>query len=173
LPRGWGWLLLGGCGPSAKSFLPEAINAIHVDDGDHVTAGQLLVDLDPTDIQTDLESLLYNQAQAALDAEVARILLTRDPNTSFNIPENVDPTLAEANHDQALNAITKHLAQIAGIESAIARQNAILEATNAQIERAQETLPLLTEKYDTALGPCVSQFEGAHVLLPQAGEGVT
>jgi hemolysin D len=32
----------------------SAISAICVDDGDHVTAGEVLVELDPTDVTTDL-----------------------------------------------------------------------------------------------------------------------
>jgi hemolysin D len=35
-----------------------------------VTAGQLLVDLDPTKARADLDALIYNRIQAALDLEV-------------------------------------------------------------------------------------------------------
>ena len=52
------------------------IRIIHVDEGDHVSAEQLLVELDPTEIKADLDTLLYDQRQAALDAELARILLS-------------------------------------------------------------------------------------------------
>jgi hypothetical protein len=37
------------------------IRAIHVDEGDHVAAGQLLVDLDPTEARADLDALVYNR----------------------------------------------------------------------------------------------------------------
>lgn len=52
------------------------IRTIRVDEGDHVSAEQLLVELDPTEIKADLDTLLYDQRQAALDAELARILLS-------------------------------------------------------------------------------------------------
>lgn len=55
----------------------SAIRAIRVDDGDHVQAGELLVELDPTDIRADLDQLQYDAHQAALDAEVGRLLLSR------------------------------------------------------------------------------------------------
>src|SRR5262249_27902126 len=123
--------------------------AIHVDDGDHVTSGQPLVDLDPTDLTADLQSLLYDRGQAALDAEVARLLLTRDPKTPFRAVNGVDPALAEANHAQAVSEITKHLAEVAGTQSTIDERNATLDGNAAQIERAKATLPLLEERRES------------------------
>src|SRR3954469_3140877 len=38
------------------------IRAIHVDEGDHVAAGQLLVDLDPTEARAALDALICNRA---------------------------------------------------------------------------------------------------------------
>jgi hemolysin D len=124
----------------------SAIRAIHVDDGDHVAANQLLVDLDPTDIRADLQSMIYDRGQAELDAEIARVLLTRDPHEPFKGPANVNPALLEANRAQAVSEITKHLAQIAGTRSDIDQRNATLDANAAQIERARATLPLLEER---------------------------
>jgi hemolysin D len=125
----------------------SAIRAIHVDDGDHVHAGELLVDLDPTDLHADLQSMLYDHGQAALDAEVARVLLTMETTTAFNAPDGVDAVLAEANHAQAISEITRHLAQIAQTQSEVDQRDAALEANAAQIERAKATLPLLTERH--------------------------
>ena len=128
----------------------SAIRAIHVDDGDHVTAGQVLVELDPTDVKADLDALVYDRGQAALDAEVARLLMTRDRQGEFHAPVGVDAALVEANHDQALAEIRKHLAQISETEAEVAQKQAALEANAATIERAQATLPLLIEKNATA-----------------------
>jgi hemolysin D len=128
----------------------SAIRAIHVDDGDHVAAGQILVELDPTDVKADLTSELYDRGQAALDAEVARLLMTRDPQGDFHSPEGVDVALAEANHAQAVAEIEKHLAQVAEAEAELSQKQASLDANAATIERAKATLPLLEEKNTTA-----------------------
>ena len=118
-----------------------------------------LVDLDPTDVHTDLETLPYNQGQAALDAEVARLLLTRDPHATFNRPDNVDPALAEANHAEALNEIGKHLAQIAGIDLAIAKQNAILSRHERSNRAGAENAAAADGKVNqTALGLYQKQY---------------
>jgi hemolysin D len=124
-----------------------AIRAIHVDDGDHVKAGELLVDLDPTDLHADLKSLLYNRGQAALDAEVGHLLLSRDPNGPFAAPDGVDPTLTEANRAQAVSEIAKHLAELLSLRSDIEQHKAELEAATVQVEKARQTLPLLQEKH--------------------------
>ncbi|MEA2881082.1 MAG: rane fusion protein hemolysin [Bradyrhizobium sp.] len=126
------------------------IRAIHVDEGDHVAAGQLLVDLDPTEARADLDALVYNRTQAALDAEVARVLLSRDTAEPFHGPDGADPELVEQSHSQAQREIEKHLATAAGLEADIAQKEAALQSNDAQIERARLTLPLLKEKNDTA-----------------------
>jgi hemolysin D len=134
------------------------IRAIHVDEGDHVTSGQLLVDLDPTEARADLDTLLYDRAQAALDAEVARVLLSRNADEPFRGPEGADPELVEQSHSQAQREIEKQLAAIAGFEADIAQKDAELYANDAQIERAQLTLPLLQEKNETAKGLYDKQY---------------
>jgi hemolysin D len=134
------------------------IRAIHVDEGDHVASGQLLVDLDPTEARADLDALIYNLTQAALDAEVARVLLTRNPDEPFRGPEGADPELVEQSHSQAQREIEKQLATIAGFEADIAQKNAELQSNDAQIERAQLTLPLLQEKNETAKGLYEKQY---------------
>jgi hemolysin D len=128
------------------------IRAIHVDEGDHVTAGQLLVDLDTIEARADLDALRYNRAQSALDAEVARVLLTRNASEPLRIPADADPVLIEQSRDQAQREIEKHLATTAGYIADIAQKAAALEANDAQIERAQLTIPLLAEKHETAKG---------------------
>jgi hemolysin D len=128
------------------------IRSIRVDEGDHVKAGQLLVDLDPTEARADLDALLANRSQAALDAELARVLLTRNPDEPFHVPYGADPVLAAQSRDQAEREIEKHLATAAANVADIAQKTAALQANDAQIERAQLTIPLLQEKNDVAKG---------------------
>lgn len=128
----------------------SAIRAIHVDDGDHVAAGQILVELDPTDVKADLASLIYDRGQAALDAEVARLLMTRNSDEIFQAPDGVDPALVEANHSQARAEIEKHLAQVAEAEADLEQKQASRDSNAATIARAKATLPLLEEKNATA-----------------------
>jgi hemolysin D len=124
------------------------IRTIHVDEGDHVQAGQLLVELDPTEIKADLDALLYDQRQAALDAELARILLTVNPDEPFHAPEGVDPVVGAASENQARNEITKHLAILEGNAADISQKRATLDVNAVQMERARRIIPLLSERRD-------------------------
>jgi hemolysin D len=128
------------------------VRGIHVEEGDHVAAGQVLVDLDPTEVRADLEALLYNRAQAALDAEAARVLLTRNPDEPFRAPDGVAPLLAEHSRSQAFVEIEKHLSALAGLEADLAQKEAALRTNEAQIERGRLSVPLLEEKHATAKG---------------------
>jgi hemolysin D len=134
------------------------IRAIHVDEGDHVTAGQILIELDPTEARADLDALLYGRRQAELDAEVARVLLSRDSNEAFHAPEGADPELVAQNHSQAQREIEKQLATIDGFKADIAEKDAALTSNDAAIERARLTLPLLEEKNRTAQGLYDKQY---------------
>ena len=154
-----------------------AIRAIHVDDGDHVAAGELLVDLDPTDLAADLQSMLYDRGQASLDAEMAKLLLTRDPQAPFARPEGVEPALAEANHAQAVSEIGKHRAEVASLAADIAQRRAELESNAAQIEKARATLPLLEEKHanlqslwDKRVGPRQPVLDAEQQLIDKRAE---
>ena len=158
----------------------SAIRAIHVDDGDHVTAGQILVELDPTDIAADLGQLLYDRGQAALDAEVARLLATRDPDAPFKAPEGVSPALAEANRTQALAEIARHRAQVAGIEAELTQKEAALEANRVTIARVEATLPLITEKntvaktlFDKGYGARPPLLDSEQSLIEKRAEKLT
>jgi hemolysin D len=155
----------------------SAIHAIHVDDGDHVAAGQILVELDPTDVKADLASLIYDRGQAALDAEAARLLMTRDPNAPFTAPDGVEEPLAEANHAQAIAEIRKHLAQVEGIEAELTQKQAALEANAATIARARDTLPLLDEKnamaktlYEKQAGARPPVLDSAQAMIEKRAE---
>lgn len=126
------------------------IRAIHVEEGDHVFTGQLLVELDPTEARADLDALVYNRNQAALDVEVTRILLTRNPFELFRAPAGADPVLADQGRSQAQREIEKHLAAVAAYEADIAQKRATFLVNEAQIERARLIIPLVAEKHETA-----------------------
>ncbi len=146
------------------------IRAIYVDEGDHVVAGQLLVDLDPTEAQADLGTLRYNLFQAELDAEVARVLLTRDPATRFVAPAGSDPELVAGNWMQAKREIERHLAALAELDAERGQKQASLESNAAQIERLSTILPLLEEKLTTATGLWDKRYGARPAVLDAAQE---
>ena len=69
------------------------MRAIHVQDGDHVRAGQLLIDLDPTSAGADRDRLAQDLAQTQL--EVARLSALKRMAESGGrpAPSSLRPTL--------------------------------------------------------------------------------
>jgi HlyD family type I secretion membrane fusion protein len=79
------------------------IQEILIREGEHVTAGQVLFRLDPTQAQSNL-GLLQNQLDALL-AEEARLIAERDQATAIAWPDEVRarsdrPTVKQAMADQ-------------------------------------------------------------------------
>ena len=134
------------------------IRAILVDDGDRVRAGDLLVDLDPTEAEADLLTATYARGQAALDAEAARVLVDGDGHAPFAVPPGVDAGVAEQTHRRALAELGRNAAERHGTEADIAEKRAELVANAAAAEREEAVLPLIQDRYDTAKGLYDKQF---------------
>ena len=63
------------------------VRAIHVQDGDPVKQGDLLLELDPTESAANLDALHIDLAQARMDEAIGLALLQSSPETAFTPPE--------------------------------------------------------------------------------------
>ena len=126
---------------------PGVVRIIHVAEGDTVRAGQLLIEIDPTDQTADLEQARYDRLQAALDAESARVQLSGLLDTPFVKPEGADPAIADAVSTQTHDMMAKHLAELASLDSQIREQQAAKAAQEAQVSHNGKTRPVLDERY--------------------------
>ena len=112
-----------------------------------------LVDLDPTEAHADLRGACsITTCQAALDAEVARVLLTlRSRRARSTRPDGADPVLAEPNHTQARREIEEASARSSqATRPRSRRSDAALQSNAAQIERAQaDASAAASEKHKT------------------------
>lgn len=78
-----------------QPFQSGVVNTIHVREGTHVNEGDILIELDATEPETNRMRLELELARAELDRTAAAALLTNDPIGSFVAPDNVDQRLAE------------------------------------------------------------------------------
>lgn len=130
----------------------SVVKAIHVAEGDHVTAGQVLIDLDPTEASADLEATRTERMQALLDAETARLLLSEsDDPTIAPLPE-VDPGLLAATQTQVRLQLSAHRAAMAELGSEIADKRAALAAKAVDAGKNAELTPLAADRYETQKG---------------------
>ncbi len=126
------------------------IRAILVDDGDHVHAGDTLVELDPTDVTADVDATANNLLRAALDAEEARLVLAERDDEPFHPPQGVSQELITATGLQAKAERQKRSATMMGLTADIADKRAALAAAHQQQASAEESLPLITARYEMA-----------------------
>ncbi|WP_202386976.1 HlyD family type I secretion periplasmic adaptor subunit [Qipengyuania algicida] len=131
---------------------PEAgvVREILVRDGQHVKAGQPLVELDPTASKANSEQARKALESAELDAARARAVLSALNGKGFHFTAPVGTALDIAALQEQLAE-----AQLADIRASAAGHSAELNAATASRSEAQveatkltETLPLLDEQLD-------------------------
>lgn len=125
---------------------PSIVRAIHVRDGQRVTHGDILIELDPTEAQANVNSLRYDLVKGRLEAAAAAAILTEDPTIAFVSPDGAEPHLVEATRLQMLGEWEKQAATLASIEADIEDEEAAIASLDLQMKKLSETLPILEER---------------------------
>jgi hemolysin D len=126
------------------------VRAIHVQDGDHVRAGQVLIELDPTAAGADQDSLTHDLALAELD--VARLnALKQAAETGGAAANLVMPAGASADDKAQVEAalrsqIATQAAKISALDEQIAQHRAEEQEIASTIDKVNASLPLLRQK---------------------------
>lgn len=119
------------------------IKAIHVQDGQHIKAGDVLVELDVTLTEADVEKL--RQELSMTEADMARLnaLLTgKTPKFSKDLSKETlltQQSLFQQAHEQ-------QLAEIETLKQQYTQKKQELEGAKAQQSKLSKTLPLITER---------------------------
>ncbi len=124
------------------------VRAIHVREGQRVSAGEPLIGLDPTFADADGESAAIEYATARLARVRTEALLAYADGQMITPawPEDVDPA-AIAAETQALTARIAALRErLAGVDSRIAGARAARDSARADRQGLEETLPLNEEQ---------------------------
>ena len=124
------------------------VRAIHVRDGQQVKAGDLLVELDPTESEVDRDQLLRDREEAGVD--FARLTAMLDGlaggEATYTPPDGVDPDLAALHRDRLSADLASYQAQLASDDADLARQEAEEEALKAERDKLTETIPIIAER---------------------------
>jgi hemolysin D len=129
---------------------PGIVRTILVQDGDHVRAGQLLVELDPTVAGADRDRASRDLAQTRLEVArltaIKRMAETGGAPGPLVVPAGANPDdVAQAR--AALRAQVDQLqAKVAGLGQQISEKRAEGEEVTATIAKLNASLPMLTEK---------------------------
>lgn len=152
--------------PSAKVKVVQAaeggvVRAINVADGDHVVAGQPLVELDPTETGAEYHKLARqvmagNLEIARLESLIGLGVLVRDqrdltPEDFFEAPPGTDPAMARAAAARLAADWRAMVTDLAAAEGEIARLVAARRSLAAQLGKLHAVVPILAER-EEALG---------------------
>ncbi|ACA20921.1 type I secretion membrane fusion protein, HlyD family [Methylobacterium sp. 4-46] len=127
----------------------SVVRGIHVAEGDHVAAGQRLIDLDPTEVSADLEATRTERMQALLDAEAARLLLSEAEDPVIPRLPEVDEALQGATQVQLRLQVAAHRATMGALRSEIADKQAALASKRVEESRNAELVPLAEDRFAT------------------------
>jgi hemolysin D len=125
------------------------VSAIHVQDGDHVTAGQVLIELDRTVTQAERKHVVHDLVASQLD--VARLAALRDNFEAGTIPREVTTPAGAPEADVARTwssmraQASEQLAKLASIERQIEQKRAESDSITATIVKLDATMPLVEE----------------------------
>lgn len=122
------------------------VRAIHVRDGQSVRAGDVLIELDPTDAQANAETLKSDLVKAQLDVAVTTAMLSEEAETAFVVPAGASGLLVEAARSQLLGEVEKLDASLAMMAADIDEQRAAMEAYQTQLQKAKDLTPLIDER---------------------------
>jgi hemolysin D len=114
------------------------VRAIHVRDGQRVKAGDLLLELDPTEASASVEAARSERDKARLDLAVADALLADAPLSALVVPSDIVGPLQEAARSQLKGEVEKLASTLAGLTADVTEQEAMLAATERQLEKTHE-----------------------------------
>jgi hemolysin D len=149
---GWAWfghvdthaVLQGKLIPIGKvqvieSLINGTVKAIHVTAGDHIAAGDLLVELDPAEYAAERQKLAGSLASAEVSAArltaIVDVVARKVPalEAEFTAPPGAPAALVELQHLQMRQSLAAYYAEQASLEADIAQKQ-------VEIHRGRKTL---------------------------------
>lgn len=128
------------------------VRAVHVRDGDRVAAGQVLVELDPTESRADRDRFAHDLLTARLEAARLSALSTPEPEAAFDPPAEAPDALVALHQASLRSAWAAQQAQLAALDGGILEKEGEIAAIRADIARLGRLLPNIRERVERRRG---------------------
>jgi len=123
------------------------VKAIDVEEGQHVEAGQVLIELDATETGADRQKLAKQLAQTRLDiARLRSILAMPGGELLDNPPEGTDSLLLLLAQSLRRSQLGSEEEKLASLDRDIERQQGEVKANQNEINKYDQILPLAQER---------------------------
>jgi hemolysin D len=101
------------------------VKAIHVREGQTVQAGELLIELDPTESKANIDTLHFDLQQAQLDVAAGAALLAQDPAKHFTAPQDIAIQLIKTTRNLLADGIAQKPMVLSLRQKALEQQAAL------------------------------------------------
>ena len=122
------------------------VRAIHVQDGDPVKQGDLLLELDSTESAANLDALHIDLAQSQMDEAIGFALLQSSPETAFTPPEDAGALSTETARQQVIEEHNRHMSALQTIRLDNQRLTSTIRTSEIEQEKLEATLPLIEDR---------------------------
>jgi len=120
------------------------VHLIHVQDGQMVKAGDVLIEIDSTINESERTRLHEEFITAALD--VARLRAVLNSGNNFLPPEDATPSQIATQKSLLTNQLDEIHAKLTGLDRQIAQNQGNLAAVSATIKKLTQSIPLLEQR---------------------------
>jgi hemolysin D len=154
---------------SVEAAEQGVIRAIHVHEGQHVTKGQVLIELDPTVAEAEAATARTELATALLTRSRDNALLGYAAGRAANVaaPGGAESSAVEAERQLVSSRIDEYRAKMASLAQRRIGAEATVVAAQAEVVKVRRTLPLLKEALDLQQGLAREGFGARQKLLLQ------
>lgn len=161
--------------PSGKTKLIQSsetavVTAIHVSDGQLVSVGELLVELDPTAALADVKLIQSDLLAARIDSARSKAML--DAINHQQAPASLVAAIRDANPEQVLAAqrwlegqYQEYHSSLQLVDAEILQRSAEIQAARAQVANLVQTLPIATQLADDYQRLLDQQYVARHEYL--------
>src|SRR6478736_8292460 len=171
-----GKILPGGRVKVIQPFETGVVRAIKVQDGQAVSAGDVLIELDPTVNAAERDHLRNDLLAERLNIARLRAALAGgdDPVAALTPPTDADPELVATQRQLLQNQVTEHRAKIAALLRQQAQKEAEQATIAATIHKLETIIPVIQSRVDIRktlmdkeLGSKLTYFETLQLLVEQ------
>jgi hemolysin D len=157
-----------------QPFEIGVVRSIQVHDGQNVRVGDILIELDPTMNQADLDHQRSDLMAAKIDIArlSAAVKSESDPDARFAPPAGASPEQARMGEQFLIGQMSQYRSKLASLAGDEAQKRAELESQKVSISKIQAVLPLMEERtqmrktlFDHQTGTKLAYLENLQELL--------
>jgi hemolysin D len=171
-----GKIIPSGSVKQIQPFENGVIRSIRVHEGQHVKKGDVLIELDPTMTEAEINHLRSDLLAAQLDVARLRAALVEegDPLKEFKPPEGASADQIDTQKKFLVSQDGEYRAKIASLKSQEEQKVAERATIQAAIDKLEATLPVAQERFDVRktlygkeLGAKLAYLDAMQGLLEQ------